>query len=420
MKVKKKTAALCGILAGALVFSTAAFADVKLGSGYDNFKTALKTTSAKMEKGYQNYTLEGNVSLVVDNKEIAYSKFTTKYDCVNKKTETKNETLDLYDGTKIVDHSFAEPGTHIYKDSDMDKYQVYHYQANESDYNMYTDVFTEEHTRDFEKVVDAFVGNLKDTVQTEDKNNKILYSGTLSDTQIPATINALTSFVVKYQFMENRPENSKIPAITENIYVKDVEGKALQGKDGALENVIGSATLVGNDENGKEHSITMNMVMSLRDINRTEITMPKLTAENSDVIDEKYNVEVLDQRYVGEYTDNVIEKDKDGFRKVGERRMVIDSVDEKGNFTGKYSETFTDDTKQKEAKSFAVSGHAAGDKERGDIVFTYEENGEKKNGNISFGGEYCENLLIDFDITYGKDNQSYSSGESYELLRVFK
>ena len=147
----------------------------------------------------------------------------------------------------------------------------------------------------------------------------------------------------------------------------------------------------------------MNMTMSLCDINRTVVTMPKITAENSDVIDEKDNVEVLDQSYVGEYTDNVIEKDKDGFHKVGERRMVIDSVDEKGNFTGKYSETFTDDAK-----------------EPGDIVFTYEENGKKKNGNISFGGEYCENLLIDFDVTYGKDNQSYSSRESYELLRVFK
>lgn len=412
MKTKKKAAALCGILAGALVFSTAALADVKLGNGYDSLKTAIKTTSAKAANEFDNYTVKANYSLLIDGKEINGANSVTKYDRKNQIREMQNDNVNQ--GEKSQEYSFSSKGMRVYKDNNTEKYQVYKYTSQDSDDSngaIYTDVFKEEYAQDVEKLADAFVGNLKDTIQTEEKDGKTLYMGDLTETQVPTTINALTSFAFKYGYLNNMSEDSSSPSITKDIYVKEASGKALKNQDGVLENVLASATLVGKDDNGKEHVVSMNLSVSLEDINNTKVSAPQLTAENSEETTEDGGITVLDSRYVGSYVATLIDSNEKGFYKAGERHFVIDSVDKDGHFTGKFYENYTDAAKQKTARSFAVSGKVNTDGNGGDVTFTYTENGEQKNGIIYITGANGENLSLSFDVKYNQNHDGWESAD---------
>ena len=54
MKLGKKTTALLACSVGAVVFATAALADVAIGSGYNNLKNAAKETMARLTHDVEN------------------------------------------------------------------------------------------------------------------------------------------------------------------------------------------------------------------------------------------------------------------------------------------------------------------------------------------------------------------------------
>ncbi len=62
--------------------------------------------------------------------------------------------------------------------------------------------FEEEQVKDAEKVLDALVGNLQDAIQVEEYSGKKMYVGNLSETQIPSAVNAISSFIFKYNILD--------------------------------------------------------------------------------------------------------------------------------------------------------------------------------------------------------------------------
>jgi hypothetical protein len=72
MKIKKKTAVIATFLAGALLFTTTALADIADKSGYEQFKEAIKNTSASCTGSFDNYQVDFSYVLKDNGTELCY------------------------------------------------------------------------------------------------------------------------------------------------------------------------------------------------------------------------------------------------------------------------------------------------------------------------------------------------------------
>ncbi len=398
MKFGKKATALCAVIAGAAIFTTSALADVVIGSGYNSLKDAVKQTSRTLTKDTDNFTLDVSATLNADGNELYNINGTVKTDVVGKKSESTGTVVTTKNRIVESSYTYKDSNKNIYL-TDDDKYTVYENRAGSEDSVVPEDIFEEEIVQDAEKVVDAFVGNLKDLVQVEEKDGKKMYIGNISDAQIPTVANAALSFVLKYSVFDDRySEEMELPALVSDIYVKEVSGKAVENEDGILESAVITGTLVGKDKNGVEHTISGECALTLRDLHQTVVTEPNLDGKDVEYIAASDNsMGELGQRYVGLYKIDIIDTQEEQFVKIGERDFEITSIDGK-NFTATYAEHYKDGYAPEVVRNYSINGYW--DEERYEYVLDYiDENGEQAHGvmypsqgdlNINFGVEFSE------------------------------
>ncbi|HJV45824.1 MAG TPA: hypothetical protein VJ824_08870 [Bacillota bacterium] len=339
MKLSKKKMTVLSFTLGTCVFVSTAFADVLLGSGYDRLKNSAKTTAAQMEKGLNNYTVEMLITLKDNDQSLLQTTSYSKVDTEKKMSEGKTIT-QFSNGKSTNSYHYDDQKQSIWKSGADDKYYVTELSGDNSRQNWqsFNNPFDEKVAPEMEKIMDAMVGNLKDYVQVEERpEGGRVYSGSLSTTQVPAIINAVSSFGIKQMItdqgrMEENP--LKMDEMESDIYVKKVTGIANENQAGLLENVTGDIILSGKDKNGAQHDLTLNVVFKLSDIRNTNITLPDLTGANVEKISRAGGIT---SKYVGKYKNNII-IEKDGkFVKIGERMIEITSVDN-GKLTGTYAE----------------------------------------------------------------------------------
>ena len=109
------------------------------------------------------------------------------------------------------------------------------------------------------------MGNLKDIVQVAEADGKKMYTANLTESQVPATVNALSSFALKYSLMDGRNEQG-IPNLASDIYVKDAGAKVIENKNGLIESAVGSINFVGKDKNGTERSFSLEISIDITDV----------------------------------------------------------------------------------------------------------------------------------------------------------
>lgn len=340
MKLSKKKMTVLSFAIGTCVFVSTAFADMMLGSGYDRLKDATKTTAAKMEEGLNNYTFEIFLTLK-DNDHMLQSSFNSKVD--TRKLASEHSTITQYaNGESSKSYSYSDQKLHIWNSGMDNKYYVTEFpdgmKRDHMNLNLFVNPFNEQGAPEIEKIVDALVGNLKDYVQAEERpEGGRVYSGTLSATQVPAIVNAVSSFGIKEMIRDQgRMEGQlKLENMESDIYVKKVTGTAIENQAGLLEHVTGDVILSGKDKNGVQHDLTLNVVFKLSDIGNTKIALPDLTGAK---VEKVSHIGGLTSKYVGTYK-NIIVIEKDGeFVKIGERVIEITKV-EGDKVVGKYSET---------------------------------------------------------------------------------
>jgi len=339
MNLSKKKLTVLSFTVGACVFVSTAFADVLLGSGYDSFKSSIKTTAAQMEEGLNNYTFEALITLKDNNQKVFQTSTYSKIDTIKQAREHR-ETTQYSNGKTTSSFSYNDQKLDIWKNGTEEKYYVTEIPEDliRERGKSFTNPFNEQGAPEMEKIVDALVGNLKENVQAEERpDGGKIYSGTLSATQVPALVNAVSSFGIKQMIRDQaRSEGDfKMAEIESDIYVKRVSGTAIENKAGILENVTGDIILSGKDKKGVEHDLALTIVFKLSDIGNTKVTEPNLGGENVEKV--SYYGGITD-KYVGTYKNNII-IEKDGeFVKVGERTLEITSIDN-GKITGKFFET---------------------------------------------------------------------------------
>lgn len=416
MKISKKAMSLCAVLVGAAVFTTAAAADVMLGSGYTGAKDALKSTMAYLSSEADSFTVDGEFAVTVDGKTFTRSVFSGKSDNRLGMQET-HETSTEPDGETYSRYTYEDGERWVTKDEDDDLYYVHKINREDGEDGdpLFTNPFEEEQVQDLEKVVDAFAGTMKDVVQAEETDGGRIYSGTMCDAQVPAVVNALTAFVAKYSLISDyRWEEAKFPAIANDIFLQEASGKAVANGDGILETVMVKVTLSGKTEDGVSHTISAELSVTLSDVNSTTVTAPVLTDENSQVATGYGNP--FDERYVGTYKNDIVTEENGKFVKIGERVLTITSC-ENGKVTGSYAEIYKPGYEQ-EAKSFDF---ATGDEAKyGDIAFDYTLDGETRHGMMFITGDCNQNLRMTPNVTFLSDggySSHYEEGFDGEFIR---
>ncbi|NOV02753.1 hypothetical protein [Paenibacillus planticolens] len=407
MKLSKKSVTVLSFTIGACLFVSTAFADTLLGSGYDRLKGSVKNTATLMEKDLKNYTIETLYTLKDNDQTLLQSSSTQKMD-MEKQMQEDNTATKTAKGETTSRYTYSDKKQSVYKNGTDNTYYVTEYPANVNRKGPaeFNNPFKEKGAQEIEKIVDAVVGGLKDYVQVEEgQNGGKVYAGSLSEAQVPALMNAVSSFGIKQMLNKDKG----FPDIESDVFVKKVVGSAVENKAGYLENITGDITLSGKDKNGTEHNLNLNIMVKLSEIGNTKIAAPDLTGANVEKVNYSGG---FSSKYVGTYKNNIV-MEKDGkFVKIGERTVEITSVDD-GKVTGKYSETvnpgYESQYPDKDAFDFEYNPSTS-------TTFTYKnEKGEQKNGSIhqsNSGKIYFEmNIEIINENSYRSEFKPYYDGE---------
>jgi len=426
MRLSKKTVTFLSFAVGTLVFVSTAFADMALGSGYDLLKHSAKHTATQMEKELNNFTVDVLLSLKMGEQTLYQSSTVAKFDTDKQATEESSVQQNA-NGEVTTYHSYSDKEISIVKSGPDETYYVTEYtsETDRGNRNSFTNPFNEEGAPEIEKIIDAVVGNLKDNVQVEERpEGGRVFSGSLTEMQVPALVNAVSSYMMKQVINDKHrmQANVKLPDLESDIFVKKVSGRAVENEAGLLEHVTGEVVLSGKDKSGVQHDITLNAVFKLTDVGSTKVAKPDLS--NAKV--EKVNLySGFTSKYVGTYKNNIV-IEKDGqFVKIGERTLEITSV-ESGRVTGKFYETVKPEYADQyhEPYNFTFE-YDPKDSTHGPhlFFFTYTNpQGEQEYGQIhpqSSGKIYLELNIEVLDEHSYRSNIDYNTFDS-EFIRVFE
>ncbi|ARC85973.1 hypothetical protein U732_1807 [Clostridium argentinense CDC 2741] len=386
MKIKKKTAMITSFTLGLLMFATTAMAEISSKSGYDQAKDALKYSAESFTSKLSNYTIDISMNIKDNGKVIISENTVNKYDI------TKNSCENFY--TRINGSKKSEG--YFYRDKDImvntsenqDIYFVTEYEGSDEG-RILRNPFEEKSAGDIEKIGDAIVGSLKDYVVVDEKTNgsKEL-SGSISEAQIPALVNAVTSYMIKSTsfFNIDTQEEKVMPMITKDVYVKEVKGNMVVDKDGLIQNIFGTGVLSGKDDKGNEHTLTFELLGKVSNINSTAVNKPDLSGKKVEkYIQENMNVLKNPEMYVGKYKNDIVIKEDGKFQKIGERIIDITHSDHKsigGTYHEEYGEGYKDYAGNKSDISFDAKYREEG---YYDAEFDIEGSSDKGYINLNIG-----------------------------------
>jgi len=318
-------------------------------------------------------------------------------------------------GKQIKNYSYSDKEGSISYNSTSDIYYV-----NKNGYSTLEskNPFEEKGAKDIEKIIDAFVGNLSDyVIVNQNTDGTKEFTGSLNEGQIPAIINAVTSFIFKQRLNSEFQIDSDIllPDLADDLFIKSVKGKASTDKEGSLQNLFATCIISGNDKEGTSHDLTLEMLIKTTDINSTTITKPDLTGKNVQTYDSKIpDDKNIAQKFEGKYT-NAIVIEKDGkYAKIGERIVVLKSIDD-NNVSVHYYEEYAKGFEQYNSNITDIS-FSCKIEEMTSSFNCKDSKGIDKSGSIFFGYENATLSLI-FN---NSDSHNIVSNYNSEFTRVFE
>lgn len=414
MRRKKRTTMIGAFVLGALLFAGTALADIMDKSGYDQLKDAVKVTAANCMENYQSFTADISMVMKDNGKVILSENSIVKYDAVNKAREETNNTEDITNRNRNRSYyNYRDENQLITKSSDTDNYIVTTYRDKKDGplFDKEDNPFNREEAKDLERILDALVNNLKDQViVTENPDGSKSLSGKLSEGQIPALVNALASFQMKQQFNGNR---QGITDLASDVYVKEVKGTAKISEDGSLENILGTASVSGLDEEGNVHEISLEILFKLSNVNDTKVVKPDLTGKKVITQEERdweRAYQPTPEKFVGKFKNDII-MEKDGrFVKIGERHLEITLLNDKevqGNYREEIKEGFEKYAEPDSAYTFKARFNNEKDTNNAVLEGKTQE-GNKVTGNMHFNG-YDGRIYVNLDRGYYGNAVIYDS-----------
>ncbi len=344
MKFNKKSKIIISLALGTVMFTTTAIAQVMNKSGYDQLKDSVKYTAESCTTQLKSYTLDTSLIVKNNGKVVLSQNELSKFDVSKQVKESTSTTLE--NSTKRESYSYSDANGYINKNSDQDVYYVSEF-TTPREMVVPSNPFKEKGASDVEKIADALVGNLKDAVVVaENADGTKTLSGSLSESQIPALINAVVSLQSKREFSNPHNNPSGMPIMTKDIFVKEIKGNMVTTKEGLIQSVLGSGAISGKDESGKEYNLTVEILAKITNIDSTKITKPDLTGKKVEKnVEIDYNKLSNPEKYIGKFKTDIIVEKNGKFEKIGEKFVDITAVDDK-NISGRYYEEYSKGNEQ--------------------------------------------------------------------------
>ncbi|MDW7659591.1 MAG: hypothetical protein SCM11_20675, partial [Bacillota bacterium] len=186
-----------------------------------------------------------------------------------------------------------------------------------------------------------------------------------------------------------------------DVFISQMTGSAKADPDGLLTAATFNIVLSGRDADGQPHDLIFDVSLAMSDIGTTAVSLPDLTGKNVVVSqhDGPSASDRLSAKYVGTYRNDIIVEENGSFSKVGERTVVIESIDP-DEVSGRYYETFRDGSDDN-ATAFTFS---APNIDPYGINFMYTDDGGRSgNGSIYF--QFSGSLQMYLEA-WGKDEQT--------------
>ncbi|HBP38709.1 MAG TPA: hypothetical protein DD640_08215 [Clostridiales bacterium] len=430
MKLNKKILVPLSIILGVALLASTAYAETVTRSAYDQLKDAVKTTSAQMSNEIDNYTVRTTFTLT-DNDTVLMRK--TSGQKVDGDKNESRETTETKNGQIQSSYNYNDGLQYIWYDSYSDTYYVNEYMnaawKEEIDGVVYDDYnrdpLAQEQVADLERILDAFVGNLRNYITvTSDEDNSKTFTGTLSDTQIPAIVNAVASFLTKQflgsslpgmqpmatsgiypedartdeynagEYMADQQQGFDQVILKGDVFIKYLAGTAKADPQGLLTSATFNIVLSGRDADGAARDLAFDVTMDLTSVGTTSLSKPDLTGKNVVVnkVDNGFSrQDKLSDKFVGTYRNDIVADQGDSFAKIGERTLVIESIDQ-DQVTGRYYETYVDGSDY-EPIEFSFT---APNNDPYSVSFTYEDgSGRTGSGSIYFDMNASIQLQLD-------------------------
>lgn len=329
MKLNKKTATILSFALGTVMFTTTAIAQVITKSGYDQLKDSVKYTAESCTTELSSYTMDISI-ILKDNTNVIYSQ--NSLDKVDVKNGAKETVTNRLEGSrKTEDYNYSDKNSSIFKNSEQNVYYTSDFAVPRENITS-KNPFKEKEAADMEKIADALVGNLKDAVVvTEKSDGTKTLSGSLSQAQIPALINAVVSLQSKSQLGYRTNNESSMPQITNDVFVKEVKGNMVTNKEGFIQSVLGSGVISGKDEKGTEHKLTFELLAKVTSVNSTVVNKPDLSGKKVEKnIEQDYSKLSNPEKYIGKYKSDILMDKGETFVKIGEKIIDVTAIDDKG------------------------------------------------------------------------------------------
>lgn len=413
MRIPKKAALPVVFIVGILLFTTTALADIVSKSGYDTLKEGVKQSASSCSEGYNSFTLDYSFAVKYSGDTILSSNSVKKFDRLTGTTEDNSSSLgtdgNVYQSFYYTDKNCRISGSDLGSSNALYNYVEY---TQEQAVDVFNNPFKQNEAEDVEKIVDAVVGSLKDNVVVKDNaDGSKAISGSLSEVQIPALVNAVASLQVKQAFSNNNGLNARIPAITQDVYVKQIEGSATINPDGAMDYLLATLVMSGKDAQGQVHDITAEILIKLTDINSTVIQKPDLTGKNVAKTTENASVgpQISNpEKFIGTFHNDIIIEKDNKFVKIGERFLVVVHA-ESASIAGKYYEEYKEgyETYAQNALTFTFDASNP-DQTKGDTTFTFTDSqGQNRTGSI-YLDEWNAKIYFNLNIPSSSYDPSFS------------
>ncbi|NLM21249.1 MAG: hypothetical protein GX207_05820 [Peptococcaceae bacterium] len=412
MKLKNKPVLLIVFTLGALLFATSALADIAHKDGYEQLKDGIKLTAASCSSQLDSFTMEMNFALKQNGQLLSADSETKKYDKIRQAVESISSQENPYSEPTPSYYYYSDPTTDIrYYPHRDDTYYVTEYNKSRDNPATFDNPFEEEVAVDVERIFDALIGSLRDhVVVTENADGSKEFSGSLSEVQIPALINALVSLEMKQQF-RGQPygQGGQMPDLAQDVYVKEINGSALINADGLLERILGTAVISGQDNQGITHELTVDILLELKDINNTTVVKPDLSGKNvvteqGQTGSDKWDI-ANPQKFIGLYKNDIIIEEEGKFVKIGERHLEIVHIDQ-SSIAGRYEEHYKPGYERYADHKLDFTFEAKLENNHRDAQFTYtSSSGTKGNGSI-YLDDYAAKInfwLNDLPFTSGTE-----------------
>lgn len=208
---KHAVTATC-LLVGMFVLTSAVYANYDDARGYTNYKDAVK----KLAFYEENFTTEGEMSVLVDGKKMASMKGTFKLDDDDLYISTVSQDSFSKEDNKGESIEITKDGTKFYYSPDSNSYSEYEDESNDFRPDM-SDPTIKKSIKFVELFADTMVGDLKNNfVLTSKDGDNRNYSVNVSGSQIPEVVNAGISLM----FTAANEENSTSSYVTYEDYHK--------------------------------------------------------------------------------------------------------------------------------------------------------------------------------------------------------